>query len=316
MLSIYRNMFKIPDLRGKIFFTLAMFGVYRLGATIPVPGHRPRGSGAVPVPAAGRWHLRVAQPLLRRGAGVVLRVRPRDHPLHHRFHHHAVADGRHPQAPGPAGGRRVGSEGHHPVDQIPDGDPGPDPVDRLHLSVPYRPVHRRHRPDPQLHTGSGHPHRPDDDGRYRHGHVARGAHHPAWGGQRDVPDHLRVHPQPVPLRVRPDLGSDLGRRSADQVHRDHRHLPGHDRGDHLRRPGTAPDPDPVRQAGTGASGHGRPVDLHPAQGEHRRGHPGHLRHLGDVDPVLDHHRHPVRCRLGPVDLPLDRRATWAGGRAA
>jgi preprotein translocase subunit SecY len=31
-------MFKVPDLRGKIFFTLAMFGVYRLGATIPVPG--------------------------------------------------------------------------------------------------------------------------------------------------------------------------------------------------------------------------------------------------------------------------------------
>jgi preprotein translocase subunit SecY len=38
MLSIYRNMFKIPDLRAKILFTLAMFGVYRLGATIPVPG--------------------------------------------------------------------------------------------------------------------------------------------------------------------------------------------------------------------------------------------------------------------------------------
>ncbi len=38
MLAIYRNMFKIPDLRAKILFTLAMFGVYRLGATIPVPG--------------------------------------------------------------------------------------------------------------------------------------------------------------------------------------------------------------------------------------------------------------------------------------
>jgi preprotein translocase subunit SecY len=38
MLAIYRNMFKIPDLRGKILFTLAMFAVYRLGATIPVPG--------------------------------------------------------------------------------------------------------------------------------------------------------------------------------------------------------------------------------------------------------------------------------------
>ena len=38
MLSIYRNMFKIPDLRVKILFTLAMFGIYRLGTTIPVPG--------------------------------------------------------------------------------------------------------------------------------------------------------------------------------------------------------------------------------------------------------------------------------------
>ncbi|MGB7861290.1 MAG: preprotein translocase subunit SecY [Acidimicrobiia bacterium] len=38
MLSIYRNMFKIPDLRAKILFTLAMFGVYRLGTTVPVPG--------------------------------------------------------------------------------------------------------------------------------------------------------------------------------------------------------------------------------------------------------------------------------------
>jgi preprotein translocase subunit SecY len=36
--SIYRHMFAIPDLRRKILFTLAMFGVYRLGATIPVPG--------------------------------------------------------------------------------------------------------------------------------------------------------------------------------------------------------------------------------------------------------------------------------------
>jgi preprotein translocase subunit SecY len=38
MLSIYRNMFKIPDLRAKILFTLAMFLVYRIGAAVPVPG--------------------------------------------------------------------------------------------------------------------------------------------------------------------------------------------------------------------------------------------------------------------------------------
>lgn len=38
MLSALRNAFKVPDLRRKIFFTLAIIGVYRLGATIPVPG--------------------------------------------------------------------------------------------------------------------------------------------------------------------------------------------------------------------------------------------------------------------------------------
>jgi preprotein translocase subunit SecY len=38
MLSVFRNMFRIRDLRNKILFTLAMFAVYRLGASIPVPG--------------------------------------------------------------------------------------------------------------------------------------------------------------------------------------------------------------------------------------------------------------------------------------
>ncbi len=38
MLSVYRYMFKIPDLRGKILFTLMIFAVYRLGGAIPVPG--------------------------------------------------------------------------------------------------------------------------------------------------------------------------------------------------------------------------------------------------------------------------------------
>ena len=38
MLSVYRNMFRIRDLRNKILFTLGIFAVYRLGAAIPVPG--------------------------------------------------------------------------------------------------------------------------------------------------------------------------------------------------------------------------------------------------------------------------------------
>ncbi|HSM00833.1 MAG TPA: preprotein translocase subunit SecY [Acidimicrobiia bacterium] len=38
MLSVFRNMFRIRDLRNKILFTLGIFAVYRLGAAIPVPG--------------------------------------------------------------------------------------------------------------------------------------------------------------------------------------------------------------------------------------------------------------------------------------
>src|SRR4030066_896724 len=38
MLTVYRNMFRIRDLRNKIFFTLFIFLIYRLGTAIPVPG--------------------------------------------------------------------------------------------------------------------------------------------------------------------------------------------------------------------------------------------------------------------------------------
>ena len=38
MLSSVRNVFRIPDLRGKILFTLLMIGLYRIGAFVPAPG--------------------------------------------------------------------------------------------------------------------------------------------------------------------------------------------------------------------------------------------------------------------------------------
>lgn len=38
MLSSVRNMFKIPDLRGKILFTLLVIALYRVGSFIPAPG--------------------------------------------------------------------------------------------------------------------------------------------------------------------------------------------------------------------------------------------------------------------------------------
>ena len=38
MLTSLRNMFRVPDLRNKILFTLFVIVVYRFGAHIPVPG--------------------------------------------------------------------------------------------------------------------------------------------------------------------------------------------------------------------------------------------------------------------------------------
>ena len=37
-LSRLRNMFRVPDLRNKILFTLLIIALYRLGSHIPTPG--------------------------------------------------------------------------------------------------------------------------------------------------------------------------------------------------------------------------------------------------------------------------------------
>ena len=38
MLAALANVFRVPELRRKITFTLVMFAVFRLGTHIPVPG--------------------------------------------------------------------------------------------------------------------------------------------------------------------------------------------------------------------------------------------------------------------------------------
>lgn len=47
MIQSVPNIFKIPDLRKKILFTLAMVAVYRLGVHVPVPGIDPAGLRAL-----------------------------------------------------------------------------------------------------------------------------------------------------------------------------------------------------------------------------------------------------------------------------
>ena len=41
MLTALGNIFKIPELRDKIIFTLIMFAIFRMGTHIPVPGVDP-----------------------------------------------------------------------------------------------------------------------------------------------------------------------------------------------------------------------------------------------------------------------------------
>jgi hypothetical protein len=195
-------------------------------------------------------HLRAAQPVLGRCPRAVLGVRARDPALHHRLDHHAAADGGHPQAAGAAGGGPVRSEGHHPVDPLPHGGPGPDPVDRLHLPVP------RGR---QLTGGI------DFIPKYAWWNVGlivltmtAGTAFVMWLGelitQRGVGNGMSLLIfvsilSQFPFGVRPDLGPDRRQPELGRLHRDHAGVPAHDRGDHLRGPGPAPDPDPVRQAG-------------------------------------------------------------------
>jgi len=38
LFEAFRNLFRIPDLRNRVLFTLALLAVYRIGAHIPTPG--------------------------------------------------------------------------------------------------------------------------------------------------------------------------------------------------------------------------------------------------------------------------------------
>ena len=41
MIDSFRNMFAIPELRKRLFFTFALLAVYRVGCNVPTPGVDP-----------------------------------------------------------------------------------------------------------------------------------------------------------------------------------------------------------------------------------------------------------------------------------
>ena len=112
-----------------------------------------------------------------------------------------------------------------------------------------------------------------DDGGHRHDHVARRAHHRPRHRQRHVDPDLHVDRLVLP---RSTVGHQEAERLGHLRDRD-RDRPGHHRGGHLHRAGPATDPGAVRPADGRPQDVRRHVDVHPAEGQPGRRHPGHLR---------------------------------------
>ena len=114
------NIFRIPDLRKRVLFTLGLLAVYRLGSHIPTPGIN-----------INRWqdffsrkpghHLRLLRSVRRRQYPPVDHLRPGHHALHHGVDHPAVADRGRPHSRKAAEGRRARPPQDHAVDPLPDG---------------------------------------------------------------------------------------------------------------------------------------------------------------------------------------------------
>ena len=131
------ELFKVPDLRNKVLFTLLMIVLYRLGAHLPVPGIDV--SALKQLQGAGRAGRRARLPaaVLRRRAHPVRHLRPRDHAVHHGVDHHADPRRGDPQARGVAEPGRGRPAQDHAVDPLP------------HHRHRHRAGHRPHLPVPQ-----------------------------------------------------------------------------------------------------------------------------------------------------------------------
>ena len=92
MLEKLANVFRVPDLRKRIVFTLGLLAVYRLGGHIPTPGINAdvlsqffdQNRGTLP---------RIHRPVQRRPTSPLDDLCPRHHAVHHGVDHPAVDDG-------------------------------------------------------------------------------------------------------------------------------------------------------------------------------------------------------------------------------
>ena len=208
MLSRLANIFRVPDLRNKVIFTLAIIALYQIGANIPVPGVNWSPPPEPGVSGLGLGRPRLPEPLQRRCPGAPGRLRPGRHALHHELDHHPAAVDGHPQARGVARPGCGGPEEDHPDHPVPDRGPGRDAVGRPGLRLPRArlgPARGERRPDPDLQLAAGPLHGADPHRRHGHGHVAGRADHPARHRSGHVDPDLRQRGGRHPDGVQGDL---------------------------------------------------------------------------------------------------------------
>ena len=225
MLSSMRNIFKIPELRNKILFTLLMLALYRFGCPRPGARHRPRRpQGAAGAGRAGR-RARVPPGLLRRRDHPVRGVRARDHAVHHGVDHHADPGGGDPQARAVAGAGRGRPAQDHAVDPLPRRRPSRccRPRASPTCSTPAAAASAR-AATPPASTSSATTTTPGGSrwscitltAGFAAAHVVRRGHHPAGHRQRHVAPDLRLGGQPAPRQLRRGPGR-VGHRRHDRA---------------------------------------------------------------------------------------------------
>ena len=119
-LKPFANVFRIPDLRKRVLFTLGCWRSTGLGGHIPTPGIDAAALGGV---LRSRTRARIFGFFdLFAGGNIPPAddLRAGHHALHHGVDHPAVADGGGADARKAAEGRRAGPAQDHPVDPLPD----------------------------------------------------------------------------------------------------------------------------------------------------------------------------------------------------
>ena len=200
MLSRLRNMFRVPDLRNKILFTIGIIAVYRLGAHLPVPyvdfgaikqlQHNAESNGGVvgfldlfsggAITNVAIFFLGI-MPYIT--ASIIMQLLGVVIPKLEQW-----------QNEGQVGQKKITQWTRYVTI-------GLALVQSTGLRVRPAPGQERPArvrrvpgpgPHPELQRRQGRADRPHLDGRYRHGDVARRAHHPARHRQRHVDPDLRL----------------------------------------------------------------------------------------------------------------------------